>query len=343
MTYTLRDFDQDMPDLNGKSILVTGGTGSFGSAFVRKVLKEYKVKRLIIYSRDELKQYEMEQQLSVKDYPELRYFIGDVRDAERLRMATRNVDLIVHAAAMKHVTAAEYNPFECIHTNVIGAENIVKAAIDNKVSKVLAMSTDKAASPVNLYGASKLAADKIFVAANNLAGDQDTSFAVVRYGNVVCSRGSVIPFFQNLLSKGAEELPITHEEMTRFFITLRQGVNFVLSSIQQMQGGEIFIPKIPSMKITDMAAAMAPDVPQKVIGIRPGEKIHEQMIGQDDAMNSIELDDRYVILPAIHPWKKSQLLGDKSGYKALPDGFSYSSDSNTEWLDDEGLFKMLKQ
>ena len=271
-----RSFDTPVVDLNGKTILVTGGTGSFGASFVRCVLQDFSPKRLIVFSRDEVKQYEMAQRLNVKDHPCIRYFIGDVRDADRLEMAMRDVEFVIHAAALKHVPAAEYNPFECIHTNVMGAENVVKAALRTGTEKVIALSTDKAANPVNLYGASKLASDKIFVAANNLAGEGGTRFAVVRYGNVLGSRGSVIPLFERLIRSGATSLPITDPRMTRFWITLRQGVSFVMSSLAAMTGGEIFVPKVPSMKIVDLARVLAPDLTHEDIGLRPGEKLHHR-------------------------------------------------------------------
>lgn len=335
------DFAPQDLDLSGKTILITGGTGSFGQKFTENILRLHKPKRLIIFSRDELKQYEMQQVFDPADHPCLRYFIGDVRDVERLRMAMRNVDIVIHAAALKHVTVAEYNPFECIHTNVIGAENVVKAAMDCGVQKVIALSTDKAASPANLYGASKLASDKIFVAANNLAGALDTKFAVVRYGNVVGSRGSVVPFFRKLVAEKADHLPITHPEMTRFWITLEQGVNFVLSSLEHMCGGEIFIPKIPSMKIVDLAQAMAPSIATKVIGIRPGEKLHEEMITSHDARNTFETADRYVILPVFQdsPGLREFYAGK---FKVVAEEFSHSSDNNDQWLDADGLNEMMK-
>lgn len=332
-------FETALPDLNGKSILVTGGTGSFGKAFIRRVLRDWKPKRLIVFSRDELKQWEMQQDLAPEKYPALRYFIGDVRDGQRLEMATRDVDYIIHAAALKQVPAAEYNPFECIHTNVIGAENVVQAAIKNKVKRVVALSTDKAANPVNLYGASKLASDKIFIAANALSGGHDPIFAVVRYGNVIGSRGSVVPVFQNLVKQGAKAIPITDARMTRFWITLEQGVSFVLSSMQIMRGGEIFVPKIPSMKVTDLAECLAPGVPQQIIGIRPGEKLHEVMITEDDSRSTVELDDRYVIEPIFASWGRSSF--SDSGAKPVPEGFRFSSDNNKQWLDATSLQKML--
>lgn len=281
---------------NDKSILITGGTGSFGKKYVKTILERYTPKRLIIYSRDELKQYEMQQTYNA---PCMRYFIGDVRDGERLRQATQGVDYIIHAAALKQVPAAEYNPMECIKTNIHGAENVIKAALDNKIKKVIALSTDKAANPINLYGATKLASDKLFVAANNMAGSQGTLFSVVRYGNVVGSRGSVVPFFQKLIAEGCDHLPITHAEMTRFWITLQHGVDFVLKNFQRMKGGEIFVPKIPSIRITDLAEAMAPNLAHKIIGIRPGEKLHEIMCPMDDSHLTIEFDDHYVLSPTI--------------------------------------------
>jgi UDP-N-acetylglucosamine 4,6-dehydratase len=283
----------------------------------------------------------MGSELGMEAYPCLRYFIGDVRDGTRLDMAMRGVDYVVHAAALKQVPTAEYNPFECINTNVIGAENVVQAAIRNHVKRVVALSTDKAANPINLYGASKLASDKIFVAGNNLSGSAETLFAVVRYGNVVGSRGSVVPLFRDLIAKKADSLPITDARMTRFWITLNQGVRFVLSCLALTRGGEIFVPKIPSMKIVDLAKAMAPDLPHREIGIRPGEKLHEVMVTDDDSRNTVEMDDRYVIEPAFHWWSRKPFAGD--GAKAVPDGFRYSSDNNKEWLDIEGLNRMLRE
>jgi UDP-N-acetylglucosamine 4,6-dehydratase/5-epimerase len=331
-------FDSTSVDLTGRSVFVTGGTGSFGKHFVRTVLDRYKPKRLIIFSRDELKQHEMAIDLSPDEYPCLRYFIGDVRDSLRLEMAMRGVDYVVHAAALKQVPTAEYNPFECIHTNVMGAENVVNAAIRNNVKRVVALSTDKAANPSNLYGASKLASDKIFVAANNLSGDKGTRFAVVRYGNVVGSRGSVVPLFERLIAAGGPDLPITDPRMTRFWITLQQGVNFVLSSMEMMQGGEIFVPKIPSMQIAELAKAMAPDLNHRIIGIRPGEKLHEVMITEDDARTTIELDDRYVIQPPFAWWRPSTTFEGP----LVPDGFRYSSDANSQWLDGATLREFIK-
>lgn len=334
-----RNFLSPRVDLNGKTVLITGGTGSFGRAFVAAVAAEFKPKKLIVFSRDELKQYEMAQAFPAATHPYMRWFIGDVRDAARLEMAMRGVDVVIHAAALKHVTIAEYNPFECIKTNVLGAENVVNAAIARGVKRVVALSTDKAANPINLYGASKLASDKIFVAAEAMAGDSDTRFSVVRYGNVVGSRGSVAPFFEKLLAEGAVDLPITDERMTRFWITLEQGVNFVLSSLELMRGGEIFVPKIPSMRTTELAHAIAPHLPHRVVGIRPGEKLHEIMVPEDDARSTVELDDRYVILPSQDLARRAQYLAD--GAREMPEGFSYVSDRNPERLDARGLQLML--
>ncbi len=337
----MRDFSQNSIDLNGKGILVTGGTGSFGRRFIRTVLDRFDPKRVVIYSRDELKQFEMEQELPVSKHRSLRYFIGDVRDRDRLRMAMRGIDIVIHAAALKHVPAAEYNPTECIHTNVIGAENIIHAAIESGVEKVLALSTDKAANPINLYGASKLAADKLFIAGNSLSATEGTRFAVVRYGNVVGSRGSVVPLFKKLVANGETELPITDERMTRFWITLQQGVDFVLSSIGPMGGGEIFVPKIPSMKIIDLARCMAPSRKHEIVGIRPGEKLHEVMITEDDGRATRELPDRYVIEP------QSLMLEDVSKlwmeFPRVEEGFRYASDNNPEWLDEKAMTKLLDE
>lgn len=334
----LKNFLIKTPDLDEQTILITGGTGSFGNQFIQHVIDHYKPKKLIIFSRDELKQYEMAQRFPESKFPFLRFFIGDVRDYERLYMAFRDVDIVIHAAALKHVSIAEYNPYECIHTNVIGAENIVRAALRNKVKKVLALSTDKAVSPINLYGASKLAAEKIFVAANNIRGEDKTIFSVVRYGNVVGSRGSVVPFFRKLIADGADSLPITDIKMTRFWITLSQGVDFVLSNLALMKGGEIFIPKIPSMTITDLAEAMKPGIKTHVIGIRPGEKLHECMLTSDESVQTIELCDRYVILPYSTD-KKSWNTG--LDVTLLTDRLTYSSDINSEWLNSEKLQMMM--
>ena len=335
----IRRFISQAPDLNGKAILVTGGTGSFGQHFVSYILKNYQPSKLIVYSRDELKQYEMGQVFPTGEHDCLRYFIGDVRDEKRLRMAMDGVDIVIHAAAMKQVPASEYNPMECIRTNINGAENVVNAAISVGVGHVIALSTDKAASPINLYGASKLASDKIFIAANSLAGSGGTRFSVVRYGNVVGSRGSVIPFFRKLIANGADSLPITDKKMTRFWITLDQGVEFVVSSLAMMRGGEIFVPRIPSMKITDLAQVMAPALPHLMIGVRPGEKIHEVMITSDDCPNTVELDDRFIIEPAFASWNYKSYL--ETGGTKVDDEFVYSSDRNDEWLSADGLLELL--
>lgn len=337
----MRNFLPKDLDLNGKSILITGGTGSFGKRFVETLLKNYSPKKIVIYSRDELKQYEMSQVFGIDKYKCMRYFIGDVRDKERLTMAARDMDIIIHAAALKHVPIAEYNPMECVRTNINGAENVVDAAIANGVQRVVALSTDKAANPINLYGATKLASDKIFVAANNISGRIGTRFSVVRYGNVVGSRGSVIPFFRKLIEDGADHIPITDDRMTRFWITLPQGVNFVLSSLEIMQGGEIFIPKIPSMKMTDLAKVMAPNLPQKIVGIRPGEKLHEIMVPDDDGRNTLELEDRYIIEPSFAFWERNDI--QYNNLSKAPDGFSYSSDNNSEWLDENSLKHIMQE
>ncbi|HEX4104839.1 MAG TPA: UDP-N-acetylglucosamine 4,6-dehydratase (inverting) [Rhizomicrobium sp.] len=340
ITPALRDFSRPWLDLNDKSVLVTGGTGSFGKHFLKTVIAQYKPKRLIVFSRDELKQSEMAQEFPHEKYPFIRYFIGDVRDRDRLELALRDVDYVIHAAAMKQVPTAEYNPFECIRTNVFGAENVVSAALNRGVKRVVALSTDKAANPVNLYGASKLASDKIFVAANNLAGAEGTRFSVVRYGNVFGSRGSVVPFFKKLAAEGAESLPITDPRMTRFWITLTQGVNLVLSSMEMMRGGEIFIPKIPSTTIPQLATLVSPNLKQHVVGIRPGEKLHETMIPADDAHATLELEDRYVILQGYASDARDAYL--HRGGKPVADGFSYSSDTNPEKLDARGLQTLLQ-
>lgn len=319
--------------LDNKTVLITGGTGSFGKKFVSKALQS-KVTKVIVFSRDELKQYEMKQEF--KD-ERLRFFIGDVRDKDRLYRAFDGVDIVIHAAAMKHVDACEYNPFEAIKTNIHGAQNIIEAAIDRGVEKVIALSTDKACSPVNLYGATKLASDKLFVAANAYVGEKKTRFAVVRYGNVVGSRGSVVPFFKKIRHTGT--IPITDERMTRFWITLNQGVQFVIDNLKRMQGGEIFVPKIPSMKVTDLAKAIAPECEIEIIGIRPGEKLHEAMITQDDARHTVEFDDYYVILPELSWWKTEALPGGKP----LPDGFAYTSDTNSQWLTIEELKELVEE
>ncbi|MCK4441931.1 MAG: UDP-N-acetylglucosamine 4,6-dehydratase (inverting) [Sulfurovaceae bacterium] len=326
---------------NNKNILITGGTGSFGKKYTQIILEKYKPNKIIIYSRDELKQYEMAQEFN--DFC-MRYFIGDVRDYDRLNQAMDGVDFVIHAAALKHVPVAEYNPMECIKTNINGAENVIKASIANNVKKVIALSTDKAANPVNLYGATKLASDKLFVAANNMVGKRETRFAVVRYGNVTGSRGSVIPFFKKIIDNGATELPITDEKMTRFLITLEDGVNFVLKNFERMYGGEIFIPKIPSMYMTELAKALAPNLPHKIIGIRPGEKLHEIMCPADDSHLTLEFDDHFVIKPTIQFTDMSDFSTNKLGEKGVPvkQGFEYNSGNNTEWLTHKELLEMIK-
>ncbi|MFK5936797.1 MAG: UDP-N-acetylglucosamine 4,6-dehydratase (inverting) [Sulfurimonas sp.] len=322
---------------NNKNILITGGTGSFGKKYTEMILSKYKPNKIIIFSRDELKQYEMAQSFIDEC---MRYFIGDVRDENRVIEAMDGVDIVIHAAALKHVPVAEYNPMECIKTNIDGAQNVIKAAIKNEVEKVIALSTDKASSPINLYGATKLASDKLFVAANNMVGKRKTRFAVVRYGNVVGSRGSVVPFFKKLIKEGATELPITDANMTRFLITLEDGVQFVLDNFERMHGGEIFIPKIPSMKMTDLATALAPNLPHKIIGIRPGEKMHEVMITADDRV--VEFDTYYTITPTIqfnhHVDYTVNALGEKG--EDIGIGFEYNSLNNTEWLTNEEFLEM---
>lgn len=337
-----RTFDAPALDLTQASVLITGGTGSFGRALVHHLLAKAPPRRLVVFSRDEQKQETMARDLQASMpavYDRLRFFIGDVRDMSRLELAMRDVNYVVHAAALKIVPTAEYNPFECILTNVHGAENVVKAALRTTVSKVVALSTDKAANPINLYGASKLASDKIMVAANHLSGSDGPRFSVVRYGNVIGSRGSVVPLFEDRVRGGAKVLPITDPRMTRFWITLEQGVAFVLSSLAMMCGGEIFVPKIPSMRISDLARTIAPDLPHENIGIRPGEKLHEVMIAEDDARMTLELDDRYVICPPLRNWSDSHLL--HFGARSVEDGFRYSSDRNTEWLDSDGLVGLI--
>jgi len=326
---------------NDKNIFITGGTGSFGKEFVATLLHNYKPNKIIIYSRDELKQYEMAQKFNDAC---MRYFIGDVRDLPRLQKAMNGVDLVVHAAALKHVPIAEYNPMECIKTNIMGAQNVIDACIDNGVKKVIALSTDKAASPINLYGASKLASDKLFVAANNIIGKGSTRFSVVRYGNVLGSRGSVVPYFAKLIDSGAKTLPITDPNMTRFWITLQEGVEFVIKSFERMQGGETFVPKIPSMKMSDMARAMAPELDQEIIGIRPGEKLHEIMCPQNDAHLTLEFDDHYVIEPTIQFAQKVRYENNALGEvgKRVERGFEYSSDKNKEWLTAEQLLDKIQ-
>ena len=324
---------------NDRSILVTGGTGSFGKKFIRTLIERYRPRRIVVFSRDELKQYEMQQ-----DFPEpcMRFFLGDVRDRERLVQAMRGVDFVVHAAALKHVPAAEYNPGEFIRTNVNGAENVIHAAIENGVEKVIALSTDKAASPINLYGATKLLSDKLFVAANNITGGHRTRFAVVRYGNVVGSRGSVVPFFFKLIASGAKELPITDARMTRFWITLQHGVDFVLQGFDRMYGGELFVPKIPSVRIVDLASAMAPGLRQSIVGIRPGEKLHELMISRDDSLHTLEFRDHYVICPAIRFIESRDYATDALNEKgrSVIEEFKYSSDINPHFLGIEEIARI---
>ena len=316
--------------LNNKSILITGGTGSFGKAFVETVLKRYPdVKRLVIFSRDELKQFDMSQQFPEQQYSCIRYFIGDVRDPERLRRAMEGIDIVIHAAALKQVPAAEYNPFECIKTNVLGAQNVIEACLDANVQRVVALSTDKAAAPINLYGATKLCSDKLFVAANNVKGSRDVRFSVVRYGNVMGSRGSVIPFFQKKMATGS--LPITDVNMTRFNISLQEGVNMVLWSLENAWGGEILVPKIPSYRITDVARAIGPDCDYPVIGVRPGEKIHEEMITSSDSFNTVDIGDYYAILPVSAAYNREQYC-EKMGGEMVPEGFCYNSGTNPQFL-----------
>lgn len=322
-----------MNHLDGKTILVTGGTGSFGRKFIDTVLNEAEIKKIIVFSRDEFKQYQLQRQ-----YPNesrLRFFIGDVRDLPRLYRALDGVDIVVHAAALKQVPAAEYNPFEAVKTNILGAQNIIEAAIDRGVERVIALSTDKASSPINLYGATKLVSDKLFVAGNAYAGSKITRFSVVRYGNVVGSRGSVVQLFRHLASTGV--LPITDKRMTRFWITLEQGVRFVIDSLARMHGGEIFVPKIPSMRVVDLAKAIAPEAQLKVIGIRPGEKLHEELISVHDARRTVDMDTYYVIQPELDWWHQENLKGS-----SVPEDFSYVSDRNTEWLTVEQLWELIK-
>ncbi|MHB1400182.1 MAG: UDP-N-acetylglucosamine 4,6-dehydratase (inverting) [Trichloromonadaceae bacterium] len=325
--------------LNGTSILVTGGTGSFGRKFTEIILSKYpQVRRLVIFSRDEMKQFEMEQDFPRDKYPQIRYFIGDVRDSQRIKRAMEGIDIVIHAAALKQVPAAEYNPFECIKTNVLGAQNVIDACLDADVKKVVALSTDKAAAPINLYGATKLCSDKLFVAANNFKGKRDIKFSVVRYGNVMGSRGSVIPFFLKKKPEGV--LPVTDERMTRFNITLEDGVNLVLKALECMWGGEIFVPKIPSYRILDVAKAVDPDCRIEIVGIRPGEKLHEEMITATDALNTIEFPEYYVILSSMQGGTTEKLIAGGAG-RICPDGFAYNSGSNTEWLSVEQLRELI--
>ena len=324
--------------LNGRSILITGGTGSFGQRFVEYALEELAPKRLVVFSRDELKQFEMARCFPESEYPCLRYFIGDVRDPNRVRRALAGIDIVIHAAAMKQIPAAEYNPTECIATNIIGAQNVIDAAIENDVERVVALSTDKAANPINLYGATKLCSDKLFVAANNLAGKHRTRFAVVRYGNVVGSRGSVIPYFKRLAAEGVEELPITDPAMTRFVITLDQGVQFAARCLDEMLGGEVFVPKLPSMRVVDLVPLIVPDGGYTVVGIRPGEKLHEIMIPREEARNSIDMGDHYIIQPAHHWWNVEGFqarINDKG--EPIDPEFEYASNTNEQMVSEADL------
>ncbi len=330
-----------MLDLNGKSILITGGTGSFGKAFTREVFDRWpKLKRLVVFSRDEQKQFEMAQDYPESLYPQIRFFIGDVRDLDRVKKALKGIDYVVHAAAMKHVPIAEYNPMECIKTNIIGAENIINACFETGVQRVVALSTDKAAAPINLYGATKLASDKLFVAANNIKGANPIRFSVVRYGNVMGSNGSVIPFFLKRRKDGV--LPITDPSMTRFNITLREGVDMVLHALEDAWGGEIFVPKIPSYKITDVATAIGPECEQKIVGIRAGEKIHEEMITSSDSFSTYDLGKYYVILPQHTDFKLKDFI-EKFNAVPVPQGFRYNSGENNEWVNVEEIRRLIRE
>lgn len=327
---------------NKKNILITGGTGSFGKKCVEVILKHYQPEKLIIYSRDELKQYEMQQM-----FPQacMRFLIGDVRDRNRLKLAMEKVDYVIHAAALKHVPIAEYNPMECVKTNIDGAWNIIETSLEMGVKKVIALSTDKAACPINLYGATKLVSDKLFISANNIKGSKQTAFSVVRYGNVLGSRGSVVPFFKKLLKNGAESLPITHAEMTRFWITLQQGVEFVLKSFERMQGGEVFVPKIPTMQVMQIAKYLAPNLPVEIVGIRPGEKLHEVMCPREDSRLTLEFDDHYVISPTIQFSHQVDFTVNKLGEYGSPveDGFEYNSGTNPHVLSSHAFQEMLEE
>lgn len=330
--------------LDGASVLITGGTGSFGQRFIDTLLREHKPERLVVFSRDELKQFEMQQRWSMRDYPCLRYFIGDVRDRDRMIRALAGVDIVIHAAAMKHITAAEYNPTECIATNILGAQNLIDAAIANDVGRVVALSTDKAANPINLYGATKLCSDKLFVAANNLAGKHRTRFTVVRYGNVAGSRGSVIPFFKKLVADGASALPITDERMTRFTITLDQGVAFVLRALETLHGGEILVPKLPSLKIVDVAQYLLPDRQYDIIGPRPGEKIHEVLIPLEESRNCVDVGDHYVLLPSHHWWNVEESFRSvRAAGSPVEADFEYASDTNDSWLAGDNLASLIDE
>jgi UDP-N-acetylglucosamine 4,6-dehydratase len=333
-------------DLNNKSVLVTGGTGSFGQKFIGTALEKFPaIKKLVVFSRDEMKQYEMARVFNPKKYPGIRFFIGDVRDKERLLRAFEGIDIVIHAAALKHVPIAEYNPMEFIKTNINGAQNVIDAAIYNDVEKVIALSTDKAANPINLYGATKLCSDKLFIAANNISGNRNIYFSVVRYGNVLASRGSVIPLYRQLIREGAKELPVTDPEMTRFFIKLEDGINFVIKSLGRMHGGEIFVPKIPSIKIIDLAKAMAPGLGIKIVGIRPGEKLHEIMCPADESYLTLEFKDHFVIQPTIQFTHmvdfQINALAEKG--KPVKPGFEYNSGTNTDWVKGKQLAQLTKE
>ncbi len=327
--------------MDGKSVLITGGTGSFGQKFVETLFKQNpQVERVVIFSRDELKQFEMSQRFPHRKFPQIRFFLGDVRDKDRVKRALEGIDIVIHAAALKQVPAAEYNPFEFIKTNVLGAQNIVDACFDMDVKKVIALSTDKAAAPINLYGATKLCSDKLFVAANNMKGKRDIKFSVVRYGNVLGSRGSVIPYFLKKKKEG-KTIPITDHRMTRFSITLQEGVAFVMKALDVMQGGEIFVPKIPSIRITDLAEAIAPELPQEIVGIRPGEKIHEEMVTETDGPNTLEFNEYYTILPLVDPNSCQQVTNNSEG-KCCPSGFKYNSGNNSDWLSVEKIREQVE-
>ncbi|QWK19044.1 MAG: UDP-N-acetylglucosamine 4,6-dehydratase (inverting) [Hydrogenobacter thermophilus] len=332
--------------LEGKSILITGGTGSFGRAFVKFVLRHANPKRLIIFSRDEFKQWQLQKEFPESDYPQMRFFLGDIRDKDRLRLAFEGVDYVVHAAALKHVPTLEYNPFEAVKTNILGAQNIIEVAIEKGVKKVVALSTDKAVSPVNLYGATKLTMEKLFVAGNAYVGAKDTSFSIVRYGNVVGSRGSVVPLFLKLVSEGCRELPITDERMTRFWITLEEGVRLVLFALEESVGGEVFVPKLPSVKVVDLAKAICPDCVFKIIGIRPGEKLHESLIAEDEArdVRLVQHQGRtyYVLLPTFS-FESKKAIEKWRAYSKMPEGFFYRSDKNDWWLSAEEIRELLEK
>lgn len=326
--------------LNNKSILITGGTGSFGENFIKIILKKYKkIKRLVIFSRDEYKQYKLQQKFDLNKYKNLRFFLGDIRDRERIKTALSGIDIVIHAAALKQVPTAEYNPFEYINTNIVGAENLISACLNSNVKKVIALSTDKAAAPINLYGATKLCSDKLFVSANNIKGKKEITFSVVRYGNVLKSRGSIVPFFQKI-SKSSKILPITDLKMTRFNISLQEACNFVLKCIKLTKGGEIYIPKIPSFRVVDLARSISKDCKFKIIGIRPGEKIHEEMITINDSLNTLESRDHYIIVP---PEKKKIYLSNNKNYRSVKDNFSYNSFNNKDYLNIKKLTQIIKK